>query len=110
MKNFVKKGEVIDYPNATGALIHSGDLVLVGALFGVAQTDIADGTTGAVLLKGMFLVPKAAGAIAVGVKVYYDGTAKNITTTSSSNTFAGYAGAAALTGDTTVALQLANGI
>lgn len=110
MKNFVKRGNVIDYPNATGNDINSGDLVFVGSLVGVAQTDIAAGTTGAVLLEGVFNIAKAAGAITIGAKLYWITSSSNLTTTSTANTFVGYAHIAALTGDATVALQLANGL
>ncbi|HEY4194639.1 MAG TPA: DUF2190 family protein [Mucilaginibacter sp.] len=110
MKNFIKRGNVIDYPNTTGTDINSGDLVLIGTLFGVAQTDIAAGDTGAVLLEGVFAIPKAAGAVGIGAKLYYVAADKNLSTTASGNTFAGVAHVAALTGDATVALQLANGI
>jgi predicted RecA/RadA family phage recombinase len=110
MKNFVKRGEVIDYVNLSGSDINSGDFVFVGSLFGVAQTDIANGATGAVLLKGAVILPKAAGAIAQGAKVYWITGTLNVTATATSNTFIGYAVSAALTGDTTAEVQLANGI
>jgi predicted RecA/RadA family phage recombinase len=110
MRNFVKKGEVIDYPNSTGSAIKSGDLVVIGNLAGVAQTDIADGSVGAVLLTGVFSIAKAAGAVSIGAKLYYVTADKNLTTTATNNTLVGVAHAAALTGDTTVQLQLTNGI
>jgi predicted RecA/RadA family phage recombinase len=110
MKNFVKKGEVIDFLNNTGAAIASGDFVIIGSLAGFAQTNIAIGEVGAVLLKGVFTAAKAAGAITVGAKLYWVTADKNLSTTASGNTLVGVAHAAALTGDATVALQLTNGI
>lgn len=111
MKNFVKKGEVIDFVNGSGSAIKSGDLVVIGTIFGVAQTDIAIADTGAVLLKGVFVLAKAASqAWAQGAKLYWDATAKNATTTASGNTVFGVAHAAALSADVLGEVQLVNGI
>ena len=49
-------------------------------------------------------VPKAAGAIAPGDKIYWDDTAKNFTTSSSATVLCGYALAAAGAGDATAPL------
>lgn len=110
MKNFVKRGEVIDYVNTSGSDINSGDLVIIGALIGFAQTDIASGATGAVLLKGVFTVAKANMAFTQGAKLYWDNTAKNATTTTTSNTLFAVAHTAALAGDLTAEIQLTNAI
>jgi len=96
MKNFVQEGEVMDY--VAGADIASGDVVdFPGIGIGVAAKDIANGATGPVAMCGVFKLPKAVGAISQGVRVYWNGTA--ITTTASTNTLAGYAFKAALSGD-----------
>lgn len=110
MKNFRKKGNVIDYLNSTGTTIASGDFVVIGIVGGFAQTNIANGDTGAVLLEGVFEVPKAAGAITQGAKLYWDATAKNWTTTAASNVSYCFAFNAALSGDATVYINLTNGI
>lgn len=105
MKNQIQRGEVITIVAA--ADIVSGDLVKVGDLIGVAGISALTGHECEVALKGVYEVPKAAGAISQGVKVYYDAAAKNITTTATSNTLAGYAFVAALNGDTVMQLLLA---
>lgn len=110
MKNFVRRGEKLAYVNTTGAKIPSGTLVIVGSLAGVAVTDIADTETGALVLNGVFQIPKAAGAVSQGAKLYWDATNKVATTTASGNTLFAVAGDAASTGDATVNAQLTNGI
>lgn len=110
MKNFVQRGKVLDFVNGTGAAILSGALVIAGALFGIAVTDIAVGETGAVNLEGVYELPKAAGAITQGAKVYWDATAGNVVTTASGNTLIGYAFEAAASGATVVRVLLSNGI
>ena len=110
MKNYVKKGEVLDWNNATGSAVLSGDLVISGALAGVATTNIADGEIGAVALKGCFILPKATGAITQGAKVYWVTADKNVTTTASGNTLIGVAAEAAGSAETEVKVTLTNGI
>lgn len=74
MKNTVSNGNVIEYTNGTGSLIHSGDVVPMGKLCGVAVTDIADGATGAVAVEGIFDVSKKASTdtMSVGDFAYYN--------------------------------------
>jgi len=110
MKNKIQNGRIIDYVNGTGSLIASGSLVIFGVLFGIAVTDIADGETGAVELEGVFELTKATGAIAQGAKVYWDGTAKKVTTTSTDNTAIGACAEAVISAATTAKVLLINGI
>jgi predicted RecA/RadA family phage recombinase len=73
MKNFIQNGDFIDFTAA--ATITSGQLVQLGALFGVAMTDVANGARGTLALKGVFELPKlvaAAGdATTAGGAVYF---------------------------------------
>lgn len=110
MKNFLKRGNVINFTNNTGADIHSGDLVIIGSVAGFAETDIVEGDTGSVLLEGVFSTAKDANAIGQGAKCYWDAVNKVITATAQGNTYVGFAHYAALAADATVALQLVNGI
>lgn len=102
--NYVQEGNALDY--TAGADIVSGDFVLIGAIGGVAKTNIANGKTGAVHIKGVFSVPKASGAVTQGAKLYWDNTNKVLTTTASGNTFVGVAAAAAASGDANVKILL----
>ena len=110
MKNFVQNGKVLTYPNATGAAIKSGDLVIVGSFAGVAVTDIPDGESGSLKLEGVYSIAKANGAVTQGQKLYYVTADKNLSTTASGNTYVGKAFRAAGAGDLTVELALENGI
>lgn len=105
--NYVQEGKALNY--TAGADIKSGDFVLIGALGGVAKTDIANGKSGAVHVKGVFSVAKASGAITQGAKLYWNSTNSNLTTTASGNTFVGVAAEAAASGDATVKLLLNEG-
>jgi len=104
--NHVQTGDVLDYTNATGSDISSGDVVIVGTLAGVALVDIADGDSGSVAVKEVWSLPKKADeAIAQGVAVYLDSNG-DITATATDNTFAGHAFAAAAASDTTIDVLL----
>lgn len=108
MKNKVQQGKKLDFVNTTGAAILSGDLVIFGALVGVAITDIGTGETGAVDLEGVYTFAKAAGAITQGAKLYWVIADKTLTTTASTNPLVGAAAKASLTGDAEGYLLLTN--
>ena len=103
MKNYVQKGEKIQFI-ATVA-VDSGEVVDVGALSGVAAGACAIGETVVVELEGVYTVPKLAGAITLGAKLYHDGNG-NATTTVSTHNFLGYAFTAQASGDATVNVRL----
>ena len=78
--NAVQPGKVLDYVNTTGAAVRSGDVVVAGALLGVALVDIADGATGSVSIDGVYVVPKVAGAaVGQGVAVVFKANSKAFT-------------------------------
>jgi len=94
MKNAVQSGNVLSLiaPYA----VASGNAFKVGAIVAVAQADAASGAPVEGVLPGVFDLPKAtAQAWAVGDKVYWDDTAKVMTTTATDNTLVGVATAAA---------------
>ena len=104
--NFVTHGESIPYTNATGSNITSGSVVAVGDMIGIALSDILIGSTGTVQLAGVAIVAKTTGqAWTQGAKLYWDGTSA-FTTTVGSNVWAGWAYAAAASGDTTGQVKL----
>lgn len=104
MKNFVQNGERITL--AAPAAITSGDGVLVGDLFGVAEGSAASGADVVLVLEGVFTLPKAAGVIALGANVYWNTTNKNVTTTSSGNKLIGNAFVAAADAATSVIVRI----
>ena len=104
MKNYVADAEVVTV--TAPAAVTSGDGVLVGALFGVAQYTAANGANVEILVEGAVTLPKAAVAITQGALVYWDNTNKNVTTTASGNTKIGVALIAQASGDATVTVRL----
>jgi predicted RecA/RadA family phage recombinase len=90
MKTYIAAGNTLTITAA--ADIASGEGVLVGALFGVAVTDIATGEAGEIALTGVFELPKAPSqAWSLGAKVYWDDTARQCTTAATGNTLIGAA-------------------
>lgn len=99
MKNFVMEGKTITLPAPYA--ITSGQGLLVGSIFGIAAADAAISADVETLLEGVFTLTKATGAAwTVGALIYWDNTAKNCTTTVSTNKLVGVATAAAASGDT----------
>lgn len=105
MRNFIQEGRTITLPAPAGG-IASGEGLLVGSLFGVASGDAAEGEDVETVLVGVYELPKAASAVAVGAKLYWDSTAKNLTTTASGNRLVGAAIVAAGSGDLTIRVRL----
>jgi predicted RecA/RadA family phage recombinase len=110
MRNYIQAGEVVSLPAPSGG-VKSGDGVLVGSLFGVAATDAAAGDSVEVALEGVYELPKAAGAIDPGAKVYWVAADKNVSTAdgSGSNKLIGAATAAAGGADAKARVRL-NGV
>ena len=104
-KNYIQPGDVLDHVAA--AALTSGQPVLIGKRLGIALGDAAIGDTVALQVKGVFEVIKVtANTPAQGDLLYWDDTAKKLTTTATSNTLAGYAAEAASGTDTTVNIAL----
>ncbi len=90
MKSYINSGDVIGVPAPYAVL--SGGGVLLGSLFGVAQASAAIGTEVQILTRGHVSLAKAPSqAWTVGVKIYWDDTAKVCTTVASTNKLIGVA-------------------
>ena len=84
----------------------SGAGVIIGNLFGVANGDAQTGKPVVLSTVGVFDLPKTtANDITVGAALYWNDTAKEVTTTASGNTKIGVA-IAAKSGAGTVATRL----
>ncbi|SIS71507.1 DUF2190 family protein [Paracoccus saliphilus] len=106
MRNYVQNGSTIDLTAPTGGLV-SGQAALIGALFGVAATDAAEGRKVAVAVEGVFDLPKVAGTgLTEGVKAYWTGT--EITSTATGNTLVGHVVEAAAAAATVCRVRLNN--
>jgi predicted RecA/RadA family phage recombinase len=100
MKNFVQPGRTLTVP-APSPGVASGDPVLIGSIFGVANGAAVTGADVEIDTVGVFTLPKATGASwAVGDPLYWDATAKNVTKTAGDNLVIGAATAVAAGGDT----------
>ncbi|WP_217577334.1 DUF2190 family protein [Mesorhizobium sp. GbtcB19] len=95
MKNYIQPGNIIPWTNSdvTGAAdVASGDGVVAGSLFGVAQGDIAVGDSGELAVTGVFELPKTTSqAWTFGQRLYWDAAGGKLTSTASSNKLVGVA-------------------
>lgn len=103
-KNFVKSGNVINFTVPTGG-VSSGEPLLIGDLFGIAQTDGVEGDSVACAMSGVFEVNKATGvednwAANLFTAVYWDDTNKVFTRVSAGNTKVGAVHSPAASADT----------
>lgn len=108
MKNYVKPGYKTTH--AHSAAVVSGQAILVGTELLVATGSFGADQEGEYLRAGVVSLPKVAAQVqAKGANIYWDDTAKNLTTTASGNTLAGKVDKAALSADTHVEILL-NGL
>jgi predicted RecA/RadA family phage recombinase len=106
--NHIQPGKVLELTAPAGGVV-SGTPYLVGALFVVALTTAAAAASFRAATDEAWELPKATGqAWTEGAALYWDDTAKKVTTTSAGNTKIGCAIAAAASGDT-VGKVLLNG-
>lgn len=107
MKNFVQAADTITVTAPADVL--SGAGMIVGLMFGVASSDALSGASVEMATEGVFTLPKATGvSIGEGVRVFWDNTAKNVTTTATSNNCIGWAVGVGgyASGDTTLKVRL----
>ncbi len=104
MKNFL--GHSSDQMLTAPVALASGAGALIGAIFGVAKMNVAQGARGPFCLTGKFDLPKDGNAIAEGARVYWDNTNKVVTATSAGNTLIGVCTLAALAATTTAHVRL----
>jgi predicted RecA/RadA family phage recombinase len=91
MKNQHSEGVAVSVPLAPYA-VASGAGCLIGSLFGIAATTALINTPVVLWTRGAFTLAKlSAQAWTMGVLIYWDDTAKNCTTVSTSNKIIGTA-------------------
>lgn len=105
MKNFVQRGDTVTITAPYDRLAGQG--VLLTAIFGVCVNDALSAAEVEVKTSGVFDITAAsADTPAVGAKLYWDNTAKQLTTTSSGNTYVGVCLKAKLNGELTARCKL----
>lgn len=106
MKTFIQSGHHIDVTAPAGG-VSSGDGVVVGSLFGIANTDAVEGETVVLTTTGVFDLPKLASAvIAAGDRVAWDATAGQVNLPGTGRYSIGIAIAAAGNGVAAVRVRL----
>jgi predicted RecA/RadA family phage recombinase len=106
MKNFIQNGDMITVTAPVGG-VASGQGILVGSLFGVAAFAAAEGTEVEIATVGVFDLPKdAATIIALGARVAWDDTAKQVALPGAGLFPVGVAVAAAWNGATSAKVRL----
>ena len=104
MKNFVQPGDY-GVPVVVPAAVTSGQLVVVGSLFGIAATDGVAGATVALAMEGVYTLPKIPG------DAYTAGAIAKVDATGTVNAAGavgaiGWVTAAAAAGSTTCSVRL----
>lgn len=99
MTNYVQEGKILTL--VAPYTVTSGQGALVGTIFGVATGDITSAASGEFMTQGVFDLTKDTSVFAAGDRVYWDNSAKKVSSTATANTLIGRAARAALTGDAT---------
>lgn len=104
--NYVQPGDTIEY--AHGSAVDSGELITIGDKVGVALGSFEADEAGSYAVDGVFEVPKAsaADAMGVGASAYEASGEATDVDDSGSNTYAGFVTEPAGAGDTTVRIKL----
>lgn len=108
--NLVQEGDLLTL--TAPAAVTSGQGVMVGVLFGVAQHDADSGAQVTLAIRGVYTLPKtSAQAWTEGAAIYWDPTPGEATTaTTAGNLFIGHAAAAASNPSATGAVRLSGGV
>jgi predicted RecA/RadA family phage recombinase len=85
---------------------NSGEGAKVGAIFGVAVKDVDISDDGQFMTEGVHSLVKATGAVTQGDRLYWDDSAKKLTTDSTAGMLVGVATASALSGDANAMCKL----
>lgn len=104
MLNTIQKGDILNVTLA--AAVVSGQAAKVGVAFGVYASKGEIGDVVPFSVHGVYEIEKDNSDVAAFALLYWDDTAKKLTTTATSNTKAGYAIEAAGTAATTVKIKL----
>lgn len=88
MRNFIEKGDVITV--IAPYSVFGGQGVQVGGLFGVAASDAANGVPVEIKRAGVFDISAVqTDTASQGAKIYWDNTARRLTTTATNNILVG---------------------
>lgn len=107
MKNYIQENDSIQLTAPVGGVV-GGQLYKQGSLVGVVVNSAAEGEQFTLMLEGAFdnVAKKTGESWNVGDMLYYETASSSLTTTVSSNTWAGYAFYTAASGATAGAVLL----
>jgi predicted RecA/RadA family phage recombinase len=106
-KNYIQPGHAITVVAPSGG-VASGEGVLIGTLFGIAQHDAAEGAEVELLTEGVVEIAKTSAlAIDAGDRLCWDATNKVVNKTTTAQVSVGVAVAAAANPSGTVKMKLA---
>lgn len=106
MKAYVQPGKSLTLPAPAGGVL-SGQGVLIGALFGIAQYDAVEGAEVEILTEGVVEIPKTSALqIDVGDRLFWDATNKVVNKTATAQVCVGAAVSAAANPSTSVRIKL----
>jgi predicted RecA/RadA family phage recombinase len=104
--NYIQPGRSITVAAPTGGVL-SGDGVLIGTLFGIAQYDAVEGAEVEILTEGVVKIGKTSAlAIGVGDRLFWDDTNKLVNKTTTAQQQVGVAVAAAANPSATVKMLI----
>lgn len=111
MKNYKQKGKTMSYANGGSARASGEAIVISGLGIVIAMAAIAANETGEVLTEDVVTLDKATGVSFVfGAKVYWDDSAKKLTSVATSNTLCGFSDGTYASGDTEMGVKLVLGM
>ena len=104
--NYIQPGRSITVAAPSGGVL-SGDGVLIGTLFGIAQYDAVEGAEVEILTEGVVEIGKTSAlAIGVGDRLFWDDTNKVVNKTTTAQQQVGVAVAAAANPSATVKMLI----
>src|SRR6266536_5819573 len=90
-KTYIQPGQTITIAAPTGGVL-SGDGVLIGTLFGIAQYDAVEGADVEILTEGVIEIGKTSALqIGVGDRLFWDATNKVVSKTATAQVCVGVA-------------------
>src|SRR5512134_1508031 len=106
MKAYVQPGKSLTVTTPAGGVL-SGQGVLIGILFGIAQYDAVEGAEVEILTQGVVEIPKTSALpIDVGDRLFWDGTNKVVNKTATAQLCVGVAVSAAANPSSTLRIKL----
>jgi predicted RecA/RadA family phage recombinase len=105
-KNYIQPGHTLTIAAPTGGVL-SGQGVLIGTLFGIAQYDAIEGAEVEILTEGVVEIPKTSALqIDAGDRLFWDATNKVVNKTATAQVCVGVAVSAAANPSGTVRMKL----